>query len=194
LLTTITPDGPNDGNFHYASMTAEVAGWIITRAAKKPYEQLASDLLWSKLGLQDDIYIAVDPAGKVFSSAGMAVSARDLAKLGLMIINYGKVNGYQAFPRNVISRLHAHGDETAWQNGTFKEDIHVRSYRSYLYQLKEDHALVGEGVYGQILYMNPATNLVVVRFSSQPAEKVDEYDDGWMKIYGRLDESAKVPR
>jgi CubicO group peptidase (beta-lactamase class C family) len=38
-------------------MTAEVAGWIITRAAKKPYEQLASDLLWSKLGLQDDIYI-----------------------------------------------------------------------------------------------------------------------------------------
>jgi CubicO group peptidase (beta-lactamase class C family) len=193
-LTKVKADGRNDGVFHYASLTAEVAGWIITRAAKKPYEQLASDLLWSKLGLQDDIYIAVDPAGKVFSSAGMAISARDLAKLGLMVINYGEVKGRQAFPRSVIDRLYTYGDANAWRNGTFGNP-EVRSYRSYFYQLDgEEHALDGEGVYGQFLYMNPASNLVTVRFSSEPAQEVKEYEKGWKKIYVRLDESAKVPR
>ena len=33
ILPTVKADGPNDGNFHYASMTTEVAGWVITRAA-----------------------------------------------------------------------------------------------------------------------------------------------------------------
>ena len=63
-LALVKADGPNDGHFHYASMTTEVAGWLITRAAGKPYEQLASELLWSKLGLQDDIFGPVDPAGR----------------------------------------------------------------------------------------------------------------------------------
>ena len=46
-LAAVKADGPNDGNFHYASMTTEVAGWVITRAAGQSYEKLASDLLWS---------------------------------------------------------------------------------------------------------------------------------------------------
>jgi CubicO group peptidase (beta-lactamase class C family) len=37
-LTKVKVDGPNDGAFHYASMTTEVAGWVITRAAGEPYE------------------------------------------------------------------------------------------------------------------------------------------------------------
>ena len=97
-LAKVRADGPNDGAFHYASMTTEVAGWVITRAAGKTYEQLASDLLWSKLGLQDDAYVPVDPAGKVYSSTGLTISARDLAKLGLMIADHGKVNGRAGFP------------------------------------------------------------------------------------------------
>ncbi len=101
-LAAVKADGPNDGNFHYASMTTEVAGWVITRAAGQPYEKLASDLLWSKLGLQDDIVEPVDPTGKVYASTGLTISARDLAKLGLMIADHGQIDGQQVFPANVI--------------------------------------------------------------------------------------------
>ena len=101
-LAAVKADGPNDGNFHYASMTTEVAGWIITKATGEPFEKLASDLLWSKLGLQDDIVEPVDPAGKVYCSTGLTISARDLAKLGLMIADHGRVDGQQVFPAEVI--------------------------------------------------------------------------------------------
>jgi hypothetical protein len=80
-LATVRADGPNDGYFHYASMTTEVAGWVITRAAGRSCEELASELLWSRLGLQDDIFMPVDPAGKDYSSTGLKVSARDLARI-----------------------------------------------------------------------------------------------------------------
>lgn len=194
-LAAIKPDGPNDGNFHYASMTTEVAGWIITRAAGQTYERLASDLLWSKLGLQDEIVEPVDPTGKVYASTGLTISARDLAKLGLMIADHGKVAGQQVFPSNVIDRLFAYGDAHAWQNGNFKNVSVFRSYRSYWYQLAgDDHALLGLGVFGQALYINPTTRVVMVRFSSLPVHTVLEYSDGWDQIRLWLDRTAKASR
>ena len=194
-LAKVKADGPNDGYFHYASMTTEVAGWVITRAAREPYEQLASDLLWSKLGLQDDIYVPVDPTGKVYSSTGLTISARDLAKLGLMIADHGKVNGEQVFPANVIDRLFEYGDADAWKNGNFRSNPVFRSYRSYWYQLRgEDHALMGLGVFGQGLYINPTRRVVTVRFSSLPAHSIIEYSKGWNDIRVWLDETASVAR
>jgi CubicO group peptidase (beta-lactamase class C family) len=194
-LAAVKADGPNDGNFHYASMTTEVAGWVITRAAGESYERLASDLLWSKLGLQDEIVEPVDPTGKVYASTGLTISARDLAKLGLMIADHGKVAGQQIFPPNVIDRLFEYGDAHAWQNGNFKSSSVFRSYRSYWYQLAgDDHALMGLGVFGQGLYINPTTRVVMVRFSSLPVHTVLEYSDGWDQIRLWLDRTAKASR
>ena len=195
ILAKVKADGPKDGYFRYASMTTEVAGWVITRASGEPYEQLASELLWSRLGLQDDIHQPVDPAGKVYSSTGLTISARDLAKLGLMIADHGRVNGQQVFPANAIDRLYEHGDAVAWKNGNFKNNPVVNSYRSYWYQLDgEDHALMGLGVFGQGLYINPARHIVTVRFSSMPVHVVNEYSNGWNDIRLWMDEAARVPR
>jgi CubicO group peptidase (beta-lactamase class C family) len=194
-LAGVKADGPKDGNFHYASMTTEAAGWVITKAAGEPYERLASELVWSKLGLQDDIVQPIDPAGKVYSSTGVTISARDLAKLGLMVANRGKVNGRQVFPAKVIDRLYEYGDARAWQNGNFKSNAVVRSYRSYWYQLAgDDHALTALGVYGQALYVNPTRRLVMVRFSSMPAHVILEYAKGWDQIRVWLDGAARAPR
>ena len=190
-LATVKPDGPKDGNFHYASMTTEVAGWVITKAAGEPYEKLASDLVWSKLGLQDDIVQPIDPEGKVYSSTGLTISARDLAKFGLMIANHGKVNGQQAFPAKAIDRLFEYGDARAWQNGNFKSAAMIRSYRSYWYQLGgDDHALAGLGVFGQGLYVNPTLGLVTVRFSSTPVHTVVQYSKGWDEIRVWMEQTA----
>ncbi len=194
-LAAVKADGPNDGNFHYASMTTEVAGWVITRAAAEPYERLASDLLWSKLGLQDDIVEPVDPTGKVYASTGLTISARDLAKLGLMIADHGKVDGQQVFPSKAIDRLYEYGDAHAWQNGNFKSTKVFQSYRSYWYQLAgDDHAIMGLGVFGQGLYINPTTRVVMVRFSSLPVHTVIEYSKGWDEIRIWLDRTAMASR
>lgn len=194
-LASVKADGPNDGRFHYASLTTEVAGWLITRAANEPYEKLASDLIWSKLGLEDDVYGAVDPEGKVYSSTALTISARDLAKFGLMIANRGQVDGKQVFPTTVVDRLFATGDEDAWKNGAFRNNSQIRAYRSYWYQLDgSDHAIVGLGVFGQALYINPARRLVMVRYSSTPVHTILEYAKGWEDVRTWLESQAAAKR
>jgi hypothetical protein len=143
--------------------------------------------------LQDEIVEPVDPTGKVYASTGLTISARDLAKLGLMIAEHGKVNGQQIFPPSVIDRLFEYGDEVAWKNGNFKNNSVFHSYRSYWYQLGgADHALMGLGVFGQGLYINPATRVVMVRFSSLPTHSVLEYSNGWDQIRVWLDRAAQA--
>ena len=108
-----------------------------------PYERLAQQLLWSKLGVQDDLFIVVDSTGKAGAGYGMNVTARDLAKLGQMIADGGKVDGRQVFPRAVIDGLFAGGDREAWKRGSFKDTPGFDAYRSFWYQQgggTDDHA------------------------------------------------------
>ena len=112
-----------------------------------------------------------------------------------MIADHGKVDGQQVFPSNVIDRLFEYGDAHAWQNGNFKNTTVFRSYRSYWYQLAgDDHALMGLGVFGQGLYINPTTRVVMVRFSSLPVHTVIEYSKGWDQIRVWLDRTATASR
>ncbi len=186
LLAEVKAEGPMDGAFHYTTLTTEVAGWILTRAAGRPYEQLAHDELWSKLGVEDDLFVVVDPAGKAGAGYGMNVSARDLAKLGQMIVDGGKVDGRQAFPKAVIDGLFAGGDKEAWRRGSFKELTSLDGYRSYWYQQVGGKVIIGLGVYGQMLYVDHERDLVLVKFASMPAHGVREYTAGWGEVGAQL--------
>jgi len=186
ILRQVKADGPKDGSFYYATLTTNVAGWILSRATNKSYEQLAYEELWSKLGIQDDLSIVVDPTGKAGSGYGMVISARDLAKLGQMIANGGKVGGQQVFPAGVIDGLFVHGDRQAWQRGSFKDMTNVEAYRSFWYQPKGSRTIYGAGVYGQMLIINRDHNVVIVKFASMPAQIVKEYSEGWGEALAQL--------
>ena len=56
------------------------------------------------------------------------------------------------------------------------------------------YKLMGLGVFGQGLYINPVRHIVTVRFSSLPAHSVVEYSKGWNDIRLWMDEVARAPR
>lgn len=186
VLAEVQAEGPADGALHYTTLSTEVAGWILARAAGVPYERLAHELVWSKLGIQDDLFIVVDPAGKAGSGYGMNVTARDLAKLGQMIADGGKVDGRQVFPRAVIDGLFTGGDPEAWRRGSFKDLPGFDGYRSYWYQQGGGTTITALGVYGQMLVVDRARNFVMVRFASMPSHGVKAYAAGWGQVGAQL--------
>ena len=95
----------------------------------------------------------------MLSSAGLNMSARDLASVGQMIANGGKFNNKQIIPKAVIKSIFATGDVEAWKKGNFTNNDLVKSYKSYWYQLGSDNAIMGMGVFGQSLYINPVQNI-----------------------------------
>jgi CubicO group peptidase (beta-lactamase class C family) len=56
----------------------------------KPFHQLVSELLWSKLGVEKHAYISVDANGTGAFDGGICATLRDLARFGAMICRNGE--------------------------------------------------------------------------------------------------------
>jgi CubicO group peptidase (beta-lactamase class C family) len=97
-LALIEKDGPRQGRFHYVSPNTDLLGWIMERATGQRYADLVSDLLWKPMGAGRSAYITVDRFGAPRCAGGFCATARDLARLGLLIADGGRYAGKQIIP------------------------------------------------------------------------------------------------
>lgn len=175
ILPQIKPYGVNGGKIRYASATAEISGWIISKVTNKPLEQVISEEIWSKLGTSGDTYTIVDPALKMVSTGGINTTLRDYARFGMMIANHGKINGVQVIPEAVIQKILSAGDHPSWKASDFAtmEPV-IKSYRSYWYITEnKNHGVFAWGIHGQHMYVDPTNNIVIVQMSSLPKQSED---------------------
>ena len=175
ILPQIKPYGVNGGKIRYASATAEISGWIISKVTNKPLEQVISEEIWSKLGTSGETYTIVDPAQKMVSTGGINTTLRDYARFGMMLANHGKVNGVQIIPDAVIRNITSNGDHPSWKASDFAsmEPI-IKSYRSYWYITEnKNRGVFAWGIHGQHMYVDPTNNIVIVQMSSLPEQSED---------------------
>ena len=174
--------------FRYVSTTTEVAGWLISKATGKGYDEVLREKIWAKLGTEDEGYLMVDNKGKGLSTGGGVGSARDLAKFGHMIINDGMINGVQVVPKHIIEKMRDKGNSEKWELGDFA-DMEGFTYNSYWYQTNNNEGVfLAMGIHGQFLYLNPDKNLVIVKFASQPLTEDPEKDLIWWYVFNQIAE------
>jgi CubicO group peptidase (beta-lactamase class C family) len=165
-------DGVHGGRFHYVSPNTDLLGWVIERAAGASYEDLLSTLLWQPMGAFRSAYITVDRLGAPRCAGGLCTTAQDLARLGQLIVQRGRREGAQVIPEAWIDDIVHNGDAQAWRQGDFAEyfpDMPIR-YRSKWYVLQGDAPMLFcLGVNGQNLFVDPANEIVMAKFSSQAA-------------------------
>lgn len=174
LLTLQKADRPHGGPFYYASPNSDLLGVIIDRVTGRPFPELMSELLWRPMGAKNDAYVAVDAIGTARTAGGICVTARDLARVGEMLRQGGRVDGRPIVSAAWIDDMAANGDRDAWQAGR-NVDLPNGRYRSQWYQSGEaDGAFCAIGIHGQWLYVDPSTATVIVKLSSQPDPLGDE--------------------
>jgi CubicO group peptidase (beta-lactamase class C family) len=171
LLCTLTADGPHGGAFSYRSCETDVLGWVCERAAGVRMPELLSDVLWSRIGAEQDLDATVDEAGAVMHDGGLAATLRDLARFGLLLADRGAVEGRQVVPEWWLDdALRGDADSRA---AFAASDNHVWApggmYRNQFWLPYPDRdALLCLGIHGQLVYAEPARRLVVVKLSSWP--------------------------
>ena len=102
------------------------------------------------------------------------MTARDLARVGEMLRLNGAVDGRQIVPEGWIADMLQNGNTEAWLVGR-NVDLPNGRYRSQWYQSGEpDGAFCAIGIHGQWLYVDPSTETVMVKLSSQPDPLDDE--------------------
>ena len=107
FLKTVQSEGDHGQVFAYKTVNSDVLGWLIRRVTNKSVGENLSERIWSKLGMEQDAYIAIDTEGTEFAGGGLNTGLRDLARFGEMMRNGGRFNGQQIIPTAVVDRIGA---------------------------------------------------------------------------------------
>lgn len=182
-LQTVKQDGVHGETFGYRTINTDALGWIISRVAGKGLASLLSDRIWSKMGAEQDGYMTVDAKGTAFAGGGLSAGLRDLGRIGLLMLNGGKINGQQLFPKKVVENIRAGGDKEAFAKAGYKT-LDGGSYRSMWWVFHNQHgAFAARGVHGQTIYVDPTAEMVIVRFASFPVAKNTMIDPTSLPAY-----------
>ncbi|MEP9387443.1 serine hydrolase [Mesorhizobium sp. KR9-304] len=182
-------EGAHGGPFRYRSPNSDLLGIVVERASGQRYADIMRDRLWRGVGAHSDGLVTIDRAGTARAAGGVSMTARDLARVGEMM-RLGGVGpiGHVVSERWVRDTLGA-GDRAAWKAGDFPHLFANGSYRNKWYSSgRESGAFCAIGIHGQWLYVDPAAEVTIVRFSSQPVPVDDPVDLDCVRLFQAIAE------
>src|SRR3977135_861938 len=95
------PGATND----YNNANYQALGFVLEAATGQPYATYLSERLWKPLGNADAALWLEMNGGSVRTFGYLCATARDWARVGLLILNDGRWNGRQIVPANWIQEM-----------------------------------------------------------------------------------------
>ncbi len=170
--------------WRYKSGENELLGWILQRALPRgvTVTDYMQRKLWDPLGMEDGARFCVDrlPNGLEKTFCCLAATARDFAKIGLMVLQNGTWNGQQAVPADWIrkSTMLDEREGSPW------------GYQYQWWKLSPDgHDLMAGGWLGQYIYVDYKRNLVLVRLGTGFGSfSMKQWRAFWVALAARIGE------
>lgn len=192
------PRGENGRKFLYLDQSAILVGWVMERAAGKDLSQLLTEDLWARLGAEQDAYMLLDRHQQAYSSAGFNATLRDLGRFGQMMAQGGRYNGQQIVPESWVNDIRTNGvaDVLGTQHVGLAAPMpwpghDEGTYRSFWWISEASCGrFAGVGLGGQLLIVDPVADMVVVKFDSVPAARLD--DNTFQTQYRAIDAIIKT--
>ncbi len=167
-LQAVKKKGEHGEAFGYKTVNADTLGWLIARTTGQSVAQEFSERIWSRLGTEREAFYTVDSIGTPFAGGGFNATLRDLARLGQMMLNGGRWGDAQVVPPEAIARIRHGGKQDTFAKADDKL-LPGWSYGSMWWISNDDHgAYAARGVHGQTIWIDPAADMVIVRFASHP--------------------------
>jgi CubicO group peptidase (beta-lactamase class C family) len=144
--------------FHYKSGEADLAGILVARATGMPLAAYLSKKIWIPAGMEQDAAWITNPAGNDRGGCCLSMGLRDSGRLGLMMLNGGKVGRRQILPQTWIAQ------STTSQVRTGFGDMGY----GFMWWIRSDGEFQANGIFGQTIDVIPAEGLVIVINSAWP--------------------------
>lgn len=152
--------------FDYSTLNTTVLGWVLERATRQPLAEYTSKMLWQPLGAESSAFWIMDgkgPDAHPFNGLGFNAVMRDYARLGLMMLNGGKANGKQIVSARWVE------ESTGGPHAPTSAGAKM-GYQHFWWTIPGQPAYLAIGLAGQIIYVDPATQTVVVKLSYVPLD------------------------
>ncbi|MBK0419496.1 serine hydrolase [Leucobacter sp. CSA1] len=173
FLARLAQRGEHGRVFQYCSAVTDALAWVAENATGQRYAEVLSDRLWSQLGCAHDARIGVDRGGFAFANGGVECTARDLARVGRLMLDGGEIEGRRVVSEAWVAQTMAGGDPAHTEGSPKREVFPNFTYRNQWWSLGDARGSVhAVGIHGQYLWLDPASGTIIVKFSSAP-EAVD---------------------
>lgn len=153
--------------FQYRSIETDVLAHCLERVTQTRLADLVSQELWQPLGCEESACFTVDPAGYALACGGLNATLRDYARFGQMLLQQGKVKDRQLVPAEWVADIH-NADHSLFAE-PYTQAAPNGGYRNQFWIEDVDRpGFMARGVFGQLIYVDPGDNMVVVKLSSWP--------------------------
>jgi len=150
-----------DTLFSYASLDTEVLGLILSHATGMTVSDYLETRIWQPMGAEADARWVTDQTGQELAWCCFNATLRDYARIGLLLAHGGAFNGRQLIPRQWIvdaTKPVPPGSFLALGSGK-----HPGGYGYQVWLMPGSRgAFALEGVYGQRIFVDPQSGLVLV--------------------------------
>ena len=151
---------PAGTHWNYNTAETDLLGILVQRATHRSLAAYLSETVWKPYGMASDAYWIKDECdGSDTGGSGLSATLGDYARLGQFMLDGGRVAG-----RPVIAK--------AWLAGATRRhaatDAPDRGY-GFLWWTDADGSYAAIGIFGQMVYVDPARKLVIAQVASWPA-------------------------
>ncbi len=156
--------------FDYSSANTFLLAWIAEAVTGRPYVDLLSDEIWSRIGAESDAVITIAPgSGATSAHGGLSGRLRDIARFGLQFTRHPSQNGYPSIvSERYLSEIVNGGRQEIFADGVTGRAIAAQMpddpprHNSYQWDyVMPDGDFYKGGYGGQGLYVSPRRNVVL---------------------------------
>ena len=156
---------PPGQQFDYVSINTQALGLLVEAVSGMSLSAYLEQKLWQPMGASADAKWLLDLYGTELAFWGLNASARDFARFGMLYRDGGMANGRQILSPDWIRRA-------VTPDKPFLQPGQINQHWGYQYQWWVPAPAQGDylaiGIWGQMIYVNPAAGTVVVKTSADP--------------------------
>lgn len=138
--------------FNYNTGETFLAGVLLSRATAKHLSDYLSEKIWSRIGMGRDAVWMISRRGEEIGGCCLSMTLRDAGRLGQFVLEGGKGVLPKSFVKDA-TRKHIDSD-----NG--------RLGYGYMWWTREGGTFAALGFFGQMIYVDPANEIVIVTDSA----------------------------
>ena len=163
---TLTREREPGTYMHYVSINTQVLGFLLQEVTNKSISQYLHDKIWNPLGMEDSAYFILDDVKDEFALGGLNATLRDYAKFGLLYLQNGRWNDNQIISKQWIEDSHS-TDGIHLVPGERETSSNPWGY-GYQWWVPgfPDTDYTASGVYNQYIYIDPLSEIVIAKTSS----------------------------
>jgi CubicO group peptidase (beta-lactamase class C family) len=146
----------------YSSLDTEALGSALMRATGKGIAAYLEEVLWRPAGMEHEARWLTDTTGREVALSGLCASLRDYARLGLVLLDRGRVGDQQLIPAEFAKGLEDPPAELFDAPGADDYPLLVLD-QAFIPSARgqQEGDYMAAGSFNQLIYVHPGTRTVI---------------------------------